>query len=164
MDALPDPTPSFPKNREIEYTQICETYRQGVRTLFEMFKFYIIFQGGLGTLAGAIFSRSDIQSNIHLCNITVNLPLFLISVIGVGAAIVAPRIARRLYRYHDTIVARGVAIEKEFDMQQICLLGDIWKEGESGGAATRAAFVLFGLIALLWLIGLFDSIHFVTAS
>jgi hypothetical protein len=152
-------TKPIPKNREIEYVQICETYRQGVRTLFDTFKFFILFQGGLGTLAGAVFSRSEFSSlNWSGYKIPINFPLLVISLIGFSTAFVAPFIARRLYRYHDTLVARAKIIESEFNMAQITELGAVWDEGRSFKGATSIALLVFAIIAVPWLIGICVSV------
>jgi hypothetical protein len=151
---------SFPKHREIEYAQLCETYRQGVRTLFDTFKFFILFQGGLGTLAGAIFARSEFQS-LRLAGrtIPINIPLLIISLVGFSTAIAAPFIATRLYRYHDTLVARARVIESQYDMAQISQLGDVWSEAGNYRSATTIALMTFAAIALPWLLGIIVSVY-----
>lgn len=151
---------TFPKHREIEYAQLCETYRQGVRTLFDTFKFFILFQGGLGTLAGAIFARDEFQS-LTLAGRTfpVNVPLLIISFVGFSTAIAAPFIAQRLYRYHDVLVRRARDIESQYDMAQISQLGDVWNEGRSYRSATRLALIIFAAIALPWLLGVFVAVY-----
>jgi hypothetical protein len=150
---------SVPKNREIEYSEICETYRQGVRTLFDTFRFYILFQGGLGTLAGAIFSRQEFQTKvIFMSRLAINFPLLVISLIGIAAAIGAPIIAQRLYRYHDALVSRAEVLERELDMKQITNLGAVWNEGNSYRGATKIAFALFALIAVLWGVAILNSV------
>jgi hypothetical protein len=150
----------FPKYREIEYAQICETYRQRVRTLFDTFKFFILFQGGLGTLAGAIFSKEEFNSlNWWGYELPISFPLFVISLIGCSTAFVAPFIARGLYRYHDTLVARARTIESQYGMRQISDLGDVWSEAGSYRSATSIALLVFAIIAVPWFVGIVVSIN-----
>lgn len=158
MCATPPGTGDVPKNREIEYGELAETYRQGVRTLFDMFKFYMLFQAGLGTIAGVFFSRPELQASaLQFYGVRINFPLLIVSLIGVSAGIGAPYIARRMYRYHDSLVERARFIEHALDMQLLTGLGAVWREGSSYRSATAVAFTLFSLVAILWLFGIANS-------
>jgi hypothetical protein len=148
----------FTKVDEIEYAQVCETYRQGVRTLFDTFKFYIIFQGGLGTLAGAVFARDEFQWRPDFWGLKVNVPLLAISLIGFLVGGSALLITSRLFKYHDALVLRAEELENKFGMNQIKRLNDVWKGGTSYQSATLVTHFVFFLVAFLWLLGVFKSI------
>ncbi|MBX3518465.1 MAG: hypothetical protein KF835_00430 [Xanthobacteraceae bacterium] len=148
----------FTKVDEIEYAQVCETYRQGVRTLFDTLKFYIIFQGALGTLAGAVFARDEFQWRPDILGQKINLPLLAISVIGFLVGSGALLITKRLFKYHDALVERAEEIESKFGMNQIKRLNDVWKSGKSYRSATMVTHFVFFLVAFLWLLGVFKSV------
>jgi hypothetical protein len=151
----------IPEQHLTEYTQVCEHYRQGFRTIVDVGRLYLLFQAGLATAFSFITTHKEFQQAVHVYSgATVKLTILIISLIGLSAGPAVWMIARRVYQYHDSGVDRAVELEALYGMKLMTSLRDVWRSGKKFRAGLDVVLLLFSLIAAFWLVGVWQSIEF----
>jgi len=145
----------MPDRHALEYEQICEHYRQGVRSIFEVSKMYFIFQAGLFTALGFIISHSELKV-VRGIPWPTNILMLIISSIGLIAGPGAWVIGQTFFRYHNANMERAIVLEQMYGMESMTKIQGEWHRHRIVGAANFALFLFF-IIAIAWVIVIYLS-------
>jgi hypothetical protein len=148
------------KRLEVEYSEVCEHYRKGAELIFEVSKLYMYFQFGLGAAIGFITTNAALQLKTSFkCGLSVDWPIFWLSVIGMMAGIGAHFIAKTFFLYAEVGIKRGIEIEKLCGWR---LMTDIYTRAfhtTDRMPASRVAIILFSMIGLGWALSAYNSVE-----
>jgi len=133
-----------------EYEQLCEHYRQGYRTLVEAAKLFMALQAGLAAALGIILAHPQLQTRIAVAGFSVNIPMFIISIIGLISGLVALGIVSRSLLYYRVGIRRALELEEMHAMKLMTNLHNEISLAKPVFTAVNGGRLLFLLIGLSW--------------
>jgi hypothetical protein len=150
--------PTMPSQHVAEYEQLCEHYRQGYRTLVEAAKLFMAIQAGLAAALGVVLSHSQLRIRVPVASFTIDIPMLIISTIGLISGLVALVIARRCLLYYQVGIKRALELEETHSMKLMTSLHNEISVAKPLFTAVNSARFLFMLIGLSWAYFLVASI------
>lgn len=141
-----------------EYEQICEHYRQGYRTLIDSARLFMLLQAGLGTALGIFLAHSQLQSRIAVAGTSVNVPIFVISLIGLFSGLLALVITHRFLLYYRVGIERALQLEDLYGMRLMTIIHHEISLAKPFFTAVNSGRTLFFVIGLSWAFFLWSSL------
>jgi hypothetical protein len=151
------PPPAITEQHLEEYTQICESYRAGLKSILDITRYYMLWHAGLAAAVSYVLSSPKLTDFVlSICGIKVKILVVFISVLGILSGFGAIGISRRYEELHNSIKPRALQLESLYDMHFLTDFEKARANPRSLGGQ-RIALVLFLLLAAMWLMFLVYS-------